>query len=225
METASPRRSAYPHLLLRMARLHIRLWLAFALAAVLLTVLPAHWRFATRWLIAWDVAVAGYLAACAVMMARSDLKGLRQRAAEQDEGAGFVMMLTTAAALTSMVAIVAQLGGPAKNGQYSGLHIALAIATILLSWTFTHVIFALRYAYEYYDDEDCVGGLDFPGEKEPDYWDFIYFAFVIGMTFQVSDVAVQSRKLRKMVVGHGAVSFVFNTTILALTVNIAGSLI
>jgi uncharacterized membrane protein len=90
----------------------------------------------------------------------------------------------------------------------------------LLSWAFIHTIFALHYAHEFYDV--TAGGLAFPqGSADPDYWDFVYFSFVIGMTSQVSDVAVTSKELRRIVTAHGMLSFVFNAALLALTVNLA----
>jgi uncharacterized membrane protein len=94
--------------------------------------------------------------------------------------------------------------------------------TIALSWAFIHTIFALHYAHEFYA-QTRGGGLAFPGEGEPDYWDFLYFSLVIGMTSQVSDVAVTAKPMRRIVAAHGVVSFVFNTTLLALAVNIAAS--
>jgi uncharacterized membrane protein len=101
------------------------------------------------------------------------------------------------------------------------------VATILLSWTFIHMMFALHYAHEFYgEDEGPAGGLAFPGgDERPDYWDFVYFAFVIGMTSQVSDVAVTSREIRRTVTAHGIVSFVFNVALLALTINIASGVL
>ena len=103
----------------------------------------------------------------------------------------------------------------------------LAIVTILLSWSFTHIMFALHYAHEFYEENGGRGGgLNFPGDRtEPDYWDFIYFAFVIGMTSQVSDVVITCRPIRHTVSAHGIISFIFNVALLALTVNIAASAI
>jgi uncharacterized membrane protein len=102
----------------------------------------------------------------------------------------------------------------------------LAVLTVTLSWTLIHTIFAFHYAHVFYRGEGIHGrGLDFPGGADPDYWDFIYFSFVIGMTFQVSDVQVTEKGLRRLVVAHGVVSFVFNVAILALTVNIGANLI
>ena len=97
------------------------------------------------------------------------------------------------------------------------------MVTIVLSWAFIHTIFALHYAHEFYDeDAPRGGGMAFPGgEEEPDYWDFVYFSFVIGMTAQVSDVGITSKQIRRTVTAHGIVSFLFNAALLALTVNLA----
>jgi uncharacterized membrane protein len=102
-----------------------------------------------------------------------------------------------------------------------GYHVALAVGTVLLSWAFTHTIFALHYAYAFYREGQRAKGLKFPDDDKPDYWDFVYFSFVIGMTFQVSDVQVTNKGIRRLVTAHGVVSFLFNTTVIALTVNMA----
>ena len=173
-------------------------------------------------MIGWDVGVALYLALAFRVMGTTDIDGMRRHAARQDVGRHALLFLTAAAALASLGAILAELGGANK----APAHLGLAVVTILLSWMFTHTIFALHYAYEYYDQEKHRGGgLAFPGDEPPDYWDFLYFSLVIGMTSQVSDVAVTSNRLRRMVAAHGVVSFVFNATLLALTVNIAASLL
>ena len=103
--------------------------------------------------------------------------------------------------------------------------LAFATVTIVLSWAFTHTMFALHYAHEYYDENrGRGGGMEFPGnEPEPDYWDFMYFAFTIGMCAQVSDVTVSSKSIRRTVLTHSIVSFLFNAALLALTVNIAST--
>ena len=105
------------------------------------------------------------------------------------------------------------------------IYVALAIGTVVLSWTFIHTIFALHYAHEFYGAGEHKNGLRFPGDGQPDYWDFIYFSFVIGMTFQVSDVAVTHKLVRRTVVAHGALSFFFTTAVVAMAVNIAASII
>lgn len=214
--------------LLRIARARPQLVISAAVGIVVTAVLPAltDWRLAPCVLGGWDIATAVYLALAFHMMARSDVHGIRQRAARQDEGQFAILVLIVAAALASLAAIFALLGTSA--GPHAGrqpLHLVLATLTIVLSWAFIHTIFALHYAHEFYDENGGRGGgLAFPGSGDaPDYWDFVYFAFVIGMTSQVSDVGVTSRRIRRTVAAHGVVSFVFNVALLALAVNIAAS--
>jgi uncharacterized membrane protein len=187
------------------------------------TYLAPGTRFPTRVLIGWDIGTLVYLVGAFRLMSRFDLDLVRRRAAIQDEGGMGLFLLTVAAAVASLAAIVAELGsiGDVPN---RAPYFVLAALTIVLSWTFIHVLFALHYAHEYYD-ESGEQGLLFPQEDCPDYWDFVYFSFVVGMTFQVSDVQVTRRSLRRLVVVHGLVSFVFNVAILALVVNLAASLI
>jgi uncharacterized membrane protein len=107
--------------------------------------------------------------------------------------------------------------------------VAIVAVTLALSWMLTHAVFALRYAHEFYtrtgDAEVPDGGLEFPREPNPDYWDFLYFSAVLGMTFQVSDVQITSRKFRRLATLHGLLGFMFNTVIVALTVNLASGLL
>jgi uncharacterized membrane protein len=159
------------------------------------------------------------------MMWRSDLAQIHRRAALYDEGAAVLLALTVGAALASLAAIFAELS-VSHGSDRSPAQLILATATIALSWAFIHTIFALHYAHECYGERpSAASGLTFPGGEEPDYWDFVYFSLVIGMTSQVSDVAVTSKRVRRTVTAHGAVSFLFNTALLALSVNIAASAI
>ena len=209
--------------LIRIIRTRPRLFIAAAVGAVVVAICPWDWRLATRLLVGWDVGVALYLVLALRMMAVSEVRHIRLRARLQDEGQFAVLALTAAAALASLGAIVVLLGAAGADRQ--PIHLALAVATILLSWLFTHMMFALHYAHEFYDEDGGHGGgLNFPGDlREPDYWDFIYFSFVIGMTSQVSDVSITCRPIRHTVAAHGIISFIFNTALLALTVNIAAS--
>jgi uncharacterized membrane protein len=176
-------------------------------------------------LIGWDVGVLIYLVWAAIIMARcSTVASIRRNASIQDEGAFGILLLAVAAALASLGAIFAELAVlDAKSPNY-GVYIALAIITVVLSWTFTHTIFALHYAHEFYGEGARAKGLKFPDDEKPDYWDFVYFSFVVGMTFQVSDVAITQKSMRRMVVAHGALSFFFSTAIVAMMVNIAAGL-
>jgi uncharacterized membrane protein len=203
-----------------------RLFSAAALGAVVGAAAAAtsSWAPASCLLLGWDVGVGVYLVLALEAMATSTVQSIRRHAAQQDEGQFAILVLTVAAALASLAAIVAELGsGPGRTRLPS--HLAGAVLTILLSWAFIHTMFALHYAHEFYDEE-AGGGMAFPGgDGDPDYWDFAYFAFVIGMTSQVSDVSVTSKRIRRTVAAHGIVSFLFNAALLALSVNIAAGAI
>jgi uncharacterized membrane protein len=204
--------------IVRIVRARPRLFLAALLGIAVAVVLPADWWVSTRVLVGWDAGVAFYLVAAFMLLARADVAHIRRRAAVQDEGRFVILVLVVAAALASLGGILAQLGGGRTPG-----HLALATVTILLSWALVHLIFALHYAHEFYVGGGKGGGLAFPGNEEPDYWDFLYFSLVIGMTSQVSDVAVTGRTIRRTVAAHGVISFLFNAALIALTVNIAAS--
>lgn len=207
----------------RLWHLHARLILSAILGvAVMLLLLWVPLPTATRILLGWDAGVALYLALILRMMARASVAGMRKRAAINDEGATAVLTLSTAAAVASLAAVVAELGnGPGL------LHMALGVGTILLSWTFMHAIFALHYAHEFYGQghDSQIGGLQFPGSEDPDYWDFLYYSLVVAMTAQVSDVQITSKTIRRLTTVHGVVSFFFNVTVLALAVGIVSALI
>jgi uncharacterized membrane protein len=196
---------------------------AVGIAAIgALTALTA-WKPAMRGLVGWDLGIGLYVILAIEMMARGDAHQIRRRAATQDEGAIVILVLTVATAVASLLAIVALLG-TSTTGAPQRRSIDLAIVTIGLSWVFIHTMFALHYAHEFYE-EGAVPRLAFPGgDQEPDYWDFVYFSLVIGMTAQVADVGIKTKEIRRTVAAHGVVSFFFNVALLALTVNIAASL-
>jgi uncharacterized membrane protein len=211
-------------MLLRIVHARVRLFVSALIGLAIIPLLPSQWPLAGRCLVGWDLGIAIYLVASYWVIAQGDTQHIRRQAAVEDEGKSIILALTVAAALATIGAIVVELNG-AKEQQSTAFALALAILTILLSWTFIHTIFALHYAHEYFGEgsDRQIGGLQFPGEGEPDYWDFVYFSFVIGMTFQVSDVQVTSKIIRRLVAAHGVVSFIFNTALLALMVNIAAN--
>lgn len=222
MTASTPHRKSWYGKPVRIARAHVKLVVSLVLGVALFLALPGDLHVSTRALLAWNAAIVLYLAAATTVMVRSEIAHLRQRAADQDEGAALILILTVAAAAASLVAIFAELG--AARGQFSGLAVGLAVSTVLLSWAFIHVIFAFHYAHEFYGEAKGghKGGLVFPDDDHPEYGDFVYFSFVIGMTFQVSDVQVTSKTVRHLVVAHGVVSFFYNVAVLALMVNIGG---
>jgi len=216
----------------RFVQLHNKLLAAAVIGYVVSVVLPASFLAPARILIGWDTGLVIYLVLIYAMMWRAEVAHIRQRAAEEDEGAGVILLLSIAATAASFVAIAFALGG-LKSSDHAVMpggataHVLLAIHTILLSWTFVHTIFTFFYAHEYYAErrDGEIGGLVFPHDSRPDYRDFLYFSLVIGMTSQTSDVNICSKVLRRMAAIHGVLSFFFNVTVLALTVNMISNLI
>jgi len=225
MPPQSPPAAKRPPRIIRIIKSRPRLFIAGAIAVVAAGAFPFEW-LTTRMLVGWDIGVAFYLLAVSQLLAMGGVDYLRGRAATEDEGRFGILVLTAAASMTSLGAIVALLGNSTHTESRDPMQLALAIVTILLSWAFIHVIFAVHYANEYYSAQrQKIVGMIFPKDDEPDYWDFLYFSFVVGMTSQVSDVAVASKPVRRTVLAHGIVSFLFNVTLLALVVNIAASVI
>jgi uncharacterized membrane protein len=181
-------------------------------------------------IIGWIAGVALFLAVTAVILAKATPDRMRARARKQDPLRPVLLAIVVAAACASFVALGFMLGAKAPGGMPVGPRILIAGLAVLASWTLTHTVFALHYAHLYYGDDPARrgvqdrGGLAFPTEPTPDFWDFLYFSFVVGMTCQVSDVQVTSRHMRRMTLSHGVLSFLFNAVILALAVNfIAGA--
>jgi uncharacterized membrane protein len=217
-------KSRLPYLL-RIVRARPRLILAALIGIIVAVLIPAAWHPANRILIGWNVGVWLYLVLIYTMMANSSSHHIGERAATLDEGRFAILAFTVAAALATLGAIIFELGSVhGSNRQH--FQLLLAILTILSSWFFIHTIFALHYAHEFYGERGGKkSGLKFPDDEAPDYWDFVYFSFVIGMTAQVSDVAVTSKAIRQTVTAHSIVSFLFNVSLLALTINIAANVI
>jgi len=166
--------------------------------------------------------VVVYLMLALELAMGTDTNEIRRRCHLYDEGRVAIPTLTATAALATVGAIFVQLT-TAPAGHHV-LNLVFAAVTILLSWSLIQVIFAFHYAHEYYaEHRGHARGLGFPGDDAPNYWDFLYFAFVIGMTSQVSDVTVNSKVLRRTVTAHSLLSFMFNLTLLALAVNLAAS--
>jgi uncharacterized membrane protein len=200
-----------------------RTFLSIAIGFVAVFLLPASLRPVTRMLIGWDIFTTLYLALVYTMMLRSPLRHIRRNAVLQDDGRFLILLMTALGAFASIAAILFELGASNRSGP----QLALGTLTIVLSWATVHTAFALHYAHDYYRGAKP-GGLQFPSGDQhdhADYWDFVYFSFVIGMTAQVSDVGITDKTIRRTVTAHGIVSFIFNTALLALMVNIAASAI
>jgi uncharacterized membrane protein len=215
----------------RHLRQHPRLALSTALGILVYLLLPAAIGESTRLLAAFDLAATVFLAAMWIMMARATTPDMRRRAQFEDEGRHVVLAMSAAVASAILLAIAFELNGiRARSPDDAGLRVALAGVTILLAWFFMNTMFALHYAHHFYGDADGPAdaearGLVFPGRTDPDYWDFLYFSFTIGMTFQVSDVQIESHRLRRIGLAHGVLAFFFNVVVLALTINIIAGLV
>lgn len=146
---------------------------------------------------------------------------MRQRARDNDANRAGLLAITGMVTLVILVAVASEL-----QGKSSPATIALVIATLTLAWLFSNTVYALHYAHVFYTgakDGGDSGGVDFPECDEPDYWDFIYFSFTLGMTFQTSDVSITTRRMRRIAIGQCLAAFVFNLGVLAFTINVLGS--
>ena len=191
-----------------------------AVAVIVGAVAAVMLRPTTALLVAWDAGVLAYSAAFVLVIVRSTPERLSWMSAELDEGRWGVLVGTIVAAVASLGAIVAELAR--THGQpHSAWTEALAGATVLLSWLFIHTIFATHYAHEFWRSQS---GMAFPGNDRPDYGEFLYFSFCIAVASQVSDVSTQTPGMRRLVLLHSLIAYLFNTAVIALGVNIAASL-
>ncbi len=183
---------------------------------------------ALRAVLAWDIGSFIFLIYSAISFLRIKDRDISYDAKQHREGEWTVFSLTVLGAVASFAAIIL-FSHTSHQKSHQGFYLGFVIATLALSWLTTNVTFAYRYAHEYYSYDlglDTVDrGIDFPRDDKPDYLDFVYFSFVLGMTFQVSDCNVTSKKLRRLATLQGLIGFLFNTVILALSVNIAASLL
>jgi uncharacterized membrane protein len=181
-------------------------------------------------MVLWDVFAISYIATSIVVLLTRTVGQIREFARREDGSRIFVFFMILLSSLASMVMVLLLIISRDKATTERGIFLPAAIGGMLLSWMMVHIMFAFHYAHRYYDDDEeagpqkHAGGLNFPEEKKPDYPDFLYFSFVVGMTFQVSDVEITSRRIRRIVLAHGLLSFLLNTFVVALTINIIAGL-
>lgn len=201
-----------------------RLLAAFAVGLlVALIALAFDLAWSTSVIFGWDATCLVFACASIVLMRGADKAQMKALAATQDQGQAVILGIVTLAALASIGAVAVELAERKTGaGLLSGLRVTLVFATVAASWFMVHLIFALHYAHEYYRGDE--GGLAFPGGEAPDYWDFLHFSMVIGVASQTADIAFTSKPLRRTGTVHGVIAFVFNTVILALTINTAAGL-
>ena len=197
-------------------------FLAFILIAIAGFALASHWSGWSRAvLIGFDGGAVVFLLSCIPLFGR-EADRMRQSARDNDANRVMLLAITGIVIAVVLVAIAVELSQ--KTQMHAG-SIALIIGTLLVAWLFSNMIYALHYAHLFYSSgdkgADC-GGIDFPDDADPDYWDFIYFAFTLGMTFQTSDVEISSKPIRRVVIFHCFAAFVFNIGVLAFTINVLG---
>jgi uncharacterized membrane protein len=205
----------------RQARL--RLAIAVAFGAFTASAIPARFGPALRTIAAWDVAAVALLLLASSIVLKATPEETGRRAAADDPGRHASNALVIA---SSAISLLATAGVLRHAHNYSprirGVFVGLCVLAVAGSWLLTQTMYTLRYAHLYYhDDHEGIGGLEFPGGGRPSYVDFAYLSFTIGMCFQVSDVVVSSRQIRRTVLGHALLSFVYNTAILATAINLA----
>lgn len=200
----------------------IALFIGF-ITAMILTWLTS-WQWSTILLVSWNASVSVYLLYILQLMKSCDHSKMQQQAKKQDESKWVIMLIVLLALAMCLVAILIQLSQlPSESSAKLG-HVALALLTIVSAWLFMHSVFALHYAHDFYmalsrNEEN--GGLDFPGTEHPTYPDFLYFSYTIGTSAQTADVSITTKHMRLLNLFHAVLSFGFNTTILAICINVA----
>jgi uncharacterized membrane protein len=205
--------------------------ISFSLCIFVLAFLVTNNRvdLPSQLLISWDAFALVELILAWVVIAHAHPAEVRRAVRLQDSGRRIILLLIVASSCISLVAVAVELAsGNRLMGIPTGVGFSLGILAVLLSWIMVHTMFTLHYAHMYYSGHAIsksapTGGLAFPGEQNPDYLDFAYFSFTIGMTWQVSDVAISSGRFRRVALLHSVLSFGFNTIILAIAVSIVSS--
>lgn len=186
-------------------------------------------RPSTAAIIGWDALCLGFIASMLADMAKGSPQRIRARAAKDDEGAGTILTVVLVGTVAAIVAVALELSlAKQAHGLERTLRVALAFGTVAASWFMAHLIFAVHYAHRFYGHgmgaSTGAGGLNFPGDEEPDYWDFLHFSVIIGVAAQTADIEIASKRLRRLCTVHALFSFAFNTVIVALTINLLASL-
>ena len=180
-------------------------------------------------IILWDVFAFTYLVSSWIILFNRSPEQIRHVAKKEDGSTAFVFTVILVSSFASMITVLILIVSKKMSQNAEVYSLLVTVASVLLSWLMVHTTFTFHYAHLYYDDQanDAsrhAEGLDFPYEKKPNYLDFAYFSFVLGMTFQVSDVQITSGKLRRVALFHGLLSFALNTFVVAFTINIIAGL-
>jgi uncharacterized membrane protein len=204
---------------------HFRLIIAAAAGGTLFFLAPHHWPVLARLLASWNFGVTLFVTWVFVWMNGLSAEQVCDRYIEEDETAGIILVGVICASLLSLVAIVLLLSTVREfTGVAQGAHVALAALTIVTSWMLVATMFTLHYADAFYSEPDDQRPLNFPQTKLPAFWDFAYFSFTIAAACQTSDVSTTGMAIRKTVLAHTLISFLFNVSILGFAINITAGL-
>lgn len=206
-----------------------RIVISLIATAIVFFVLPSTLSPLIKDMLVWDTFSLSYLVLNWFVLLKRSILQIRQTAKKDDGSTVFVFLLIVISSFASLITVLLLMLSQQKDSSQDVFYLPAAIMGILLSWLMVHTIYAFHYAHMYYDDDvnepgKDAHGLDFPGDAEPTYIDFVYFSFVIGCTFQVSDVEISSRRIRRVALVHGLLSFGLNTFVVALTINLVAGL-
>ncbi len=207
---------------------HQRLLIGLAVAGLSLLVIHGSLPWIAQAVIAWISYAGTALSLTWTTIFQAHPADIRRRVQLQDSNRSLIYTLVVIAAMVSLFAVMYLISSVQNEPQDKIIgHIVLSLCSISCSWFLVHTLFTIHYAHVYYDStqKSKSGGLDFPDDEAPDYLDFAYFSFVIGMTSQVSDVQISSKPMRRLALLHGLLSFVFNALIVALTINTVSGLL
>lgn len=211
---------------------HHKMYISLAVAAVVFFFIRTVLSTTGVVLLTWSSFALTVIVLDWILILTCHPKEVRKVASLEDANRTLIFAFVILASLVSLVSILFLLKAD-KNlseAEITG-HVVLSMVSVVVSWWLVHTIFTMRYAHMYYstdpdgDNKKPIGGLQFPSEDEPDYLDFVYFSFVLGTTFQVSDVEISARPIRRLALVHGLIAFAFNTAILALSINVVSGLV
>jgi uncharacterized membrane protein len=210
----------------KLLRNHPRIWISAGLGAAVFFFLPPHWSLISRVLVCWDCGVALFLALIYAWMSSLSARQICSRYIEEDASAPFILVIITAAALLSLIAIVEPLATLRQvNGSERAWHFTLAAVTLINSWLLVPTMFTTHYADMFYSADERDRPLSFPETPMPIFWDFAYFSFTIAAACQTADVLTTRGSIRRVVIAHELISFLFNASILGFAINVTAGLI
>jgi uncharacterized membrane protein len=212
--------------MLNLVRYHPRLWIGVGLGLAVFWLLPSDWSLLTRTLVGWDCGVSAFLALVFAWMVSLSAQQMSLRYIEEDESAPVILVVVTVAALLSLIAIVEPLATLRHvSGNERIWHFTLAAVTLIDSWLLVPTMFTTHYADMFYSVDEQNRPLSFPDTNMPVFWDFAYFSFTIAAACQTADVSTRRSSIRKVVVAHELISFLFNASILGFAINVTAGLI